>query len=107
MADPDFLRHVERDLTDKGLLIEAGWTGFRVACGLHDAPKAQLEQMRNAFFAGSQHLFASVLTLLEEGEEPTDNDLRRMDLIHDELDRFIREFAARYGLPEPPPRKAH
>lgn len=107
MADPEFLRRVERDLTDKGLLIEAGWTGFRVACELHDAPRQQLEQMREAFFAGAHHLFASILGILEDGAEPTPTDLSRMDKIDAELDRFIREFAARHGLPPPPQRRRH
>lgn len=105
MADPDFLRAVERELVDKGLLIESGWTGFRIACGLHDAPKDQLQFGREAFFAGSQHLFASILNFLEEGEDATESDLKRMDLIDAELDRFIREFCARHGIPAPPERK--
>ncbi|WLA79613.1 hypothetical protein [Bradyrhizobium elkanii] len=85
-----------RELVDAGLLIQAGWVGFRIACELRDAPKDQLEDLRNAFFAGAQHTFASITgSLLDPGREPTANDLRRMDQIDQELRRFITDFRAR------------
>ena len=98
MADRDFLQRLERELTDQGKLIEAGWVGLRLAAIPDDAGKVQLEEMRNVFFAGAQHLFSSILTILEEGEEPTDADLKRMDLIQTELDGFIRDFTRRHGM---------
>lgn len=63
MADRQYLERLSRELTDKGKLIEAGWIGLRIACDLEDAPKVQLEEMRNAFFAGAQHLFSSIMTI--------------------------------------------
>ena len=56
----------------------------------------QLDEMRNAFFAGAQHLFALITSVLEPGEEPTEKDLRRMGSIADELDRFIEDFKLRH-----------
>lgn len=100
MADRKHLERLTRELTDSGKLIEAGWISMRLACDLVDAPADQLREMRLAFFAGAQHLFGSIMTFLEEGEEPTDADLRRMDLIHEELQTFIAEFEAR--LPKRP-----
>ena len=58
------------------------------AMTLQDAPEVQVREMRKAFFAGAQHLFASIATFLEEGTEPTDNDVRRMEMIHVELEAF-------------------
>jgi hypothetical protein len=95
MADKAFLERLSRELADKGKLIEAGWVGLRVACDLHDAPKQQLDEMRNAFFAGAQHLFASIMAILDPGSEPTDKDLERMDLIDRELKAFINDFTIR------------
>lgn len=95
MADRAFLERMSRELADKGKLIEAGWIGLRVACDLEDAPKVQLEEMRNAFFAGAQHLFASIMSILDPGAEPTDKDLERMDLIDRELKAFINDFTVR------------
>lgn len=95
MADKAFLERLSRELADQGKLIEAGWVGLRVACDLHDAPKDQLQEMRNAFFAGAQHLFSSIMTILDPGAEPTDKDLERMDLIDKELRAFINDFTIR------------
>lgn len=95
MADRAFLERLSRELADQGKLIEAGWVGLRVACDLEDAPKIQLEEMRNAFFAGAQHLFASIMAILDPGSEPTDKDLERMDLIDRELKAFINDFTIR------------
>jgi hypothetical protein len=96
MADRAHLDRLTRELTDSGKLIEAGWVGLRIACDLIDAPADQLREMRMAFFAGAQHLFGSILNVLEPGEEPTDKDLLRMDLIHTELDTFIKDFELRH-----------
>ena len=98
MADRAFLQRLERELVDKGKLIESGFVGLRLATIPLDAPAVQIEEMRNAFFAGAQHLFASVLTILEPGDEPTDTDLRRMDMIDAELKTFIKEFELRHGI---------
>ena len=92
---PD-LERLSRDLTDQGKLIEAGWIGLRLAAVPLDAPEIQLREMRQAFFAGAQHLFFSIMTILDPGSEPTEADLRRMDLIDKELRNFIADFAAKH-----------
>jgi hypothetical protein len=97
MADRAHLERLTRELTDAGLLVEAGWIGLRIACDLHDAPKQQLDDMRNAFFAGAQHVFHSITGgLLEDGVEPTQADLNRMDNIDQELRRFIKDFEVKH-----------
>lgn len=97
--DREFLRRLERELVDKGKLIESGWVGLRLAAIPEDAGKTQLEEMRNAFFAGAQHLFASIMDILDDDREPTPADLRRMDLINTELEVFIKDFSRKHGLP--------
>lgn len=92
---PEALQALSKTLTDNGLLIEAGWTALRAAAIPKDAPALQLEEMRNSFFAGAQHLFSSIMTILDPGTEPTDADLGRMALIQDELNRFIRDYQLR------------
>lgn len=97
MADRAYLERLSRDLTDNGKLIEAGWIGLRLACfpPNGDAPALQLQEMLQAFFAGAQHLFSSIMTILEPDSEPTDKDLERMDLIDRELKAFINDFTIR------------
>lgn len=84
-----------RELTDKGKLIEAGWISMKLTTIPVDAPQIQLDEMRNAFFAGAQHLFGSIMSILEPDAEPTENDMRRMDLIDKELREFISQFTAK------------
>lgn len=84
-----------KELVDRGKLIEAGWIGFEHYVMPKEAGPAQRQEMRNAFFAGAQHLMGSIMTFLEEGEEPTDADMRRMDFVHKELAAFGEELRLR------------
>jgi hypothetical protein len=45
-----------------------------------------------AFMAGAQPLFASIMNVLDPGEQETGADLRKMDLIDKELRAFAREM---------------
>jgi hypothetical protein len=90
---------VSKLLVDEGKLIEAGWVAFRGYVVPPDASEVQINEMRLAYFAGAQHLFASINSIMEEGEEPTDADLRRMTLISDELAAFADVLAARVMPP--------
>lgn len=83
-------------LSDSGKIIEAGFVGLRMTAMAADAPALQVSEMRIAFFAGAQHLFGSIMAMLDPENEPTDRDLRRMDLIDKELKEFITEFTRRY-----------
>jgi len=91
MNNKDFEK-LTAELVDEGKLIEAGWLALQISAIPAIAPKVQIDEMRMAFFAGAQHLFSSILTILEPGSEPTDADLKRMSLISDELDEFVKQF---------------
>jgi hypothetical protein len=85
-----------KDLVDNGKLIEAGWKSYDLLVLPVDASPIQRNECRIAFFAGAQHLFGSIMGILEPGgDEPTQADLRRMDSIHGELQRFIEDFKMR------------
>ncbi len=93
--DRHALEQMARNLTDKGKLIEAGWIGLRIAAIPADAPQAQLDEMRNAFMAGANHLFFSIMQILDPGEDETPGDLRRMAMIEGELNSFGEELKLR------------
>lgn len=82
-------------LADDGRLIEAGWAVMKAKM-LEGAPPIQVEEMRKAFYFGAQHLFASIVSVLDAGEEPTEQDLDRMSLIDAELKAFIEEMKGTY-----------
>lgn len=95
MADKAFLERLSRELTDQGKLIEAGWVGLRIAAIPLDASATQLDEMRNAFFAGAQHLFGSIMTVMDPDALPTEKDVERISSIARELRGFIAEFKLR------------
>lgn len=94
MADRAHLERLTRELTDKGRLLEAGWIGLRLAAIPLDASKQQLESMHQAYMAGAQHLWSSIMYALDPGDDPTKNDMRRMDLIDAELRAYGEKLLA-------------
>lgn len=87
--------HVTREFLDRGRLIEAGFAAFAHLVIAKDAPPSQLREMRLAFMAGAEHLFSSIMSQLDEDAEPTEADLRRMDLISKELDEWRATLSER------------
>ena len=86
---------VTKKLSDEGKLVEAGFAAFAHFVVPKDAPAVQLREMQLAFMAGAEHVFSSIMNILDPGEEPTDADLRRMDLIHKELDDWRSRISER------------
>ena len=99
MDDRHYLEVLSKRLADDGRLIEAGWVAMRLYAVPWDAPAVQLNEMRQAFMAGAQHLFSSIMTILDPGADPTTADLRRMELISDELETFGKEMELRMSKP--------
>jgi hypothetical protein len=87
---------ITKQLSDSGKIIEAGFVSLRMMAMDKNAPEDQVTEMRMAFFAGAQHLFGSIMTMLDRDSEPTERDLRRMDLIDRELKDFIKEFSKKH-----------
>jgi len=92
MADRQFLERLTKELADQGKLIEAGWVSLRLHAIPLNAPASQLHEMRLAFMAGAQHLFASMIGMLDPEPEETPADMARMELIHQELEAFRGEL---------------
>lgn len=89
---------ISNRLIAEGKLIEAGFASLRLLAVDKDAPPDQVREMRMAFFAGAQHLFATINNVLDPGDEPSDADLRKMDQIQHELTAFIEDFEKQHGL---------
>lgn len=88
------MQQLMKTAADQGRLIEAGWLSLRLAAIDPDASEHEIETMRTAFFAGAQHLFVSLMGVMDEGAEPTDADMQRLVKINSELDEFISVYAA-------------
>lgn len=92
----EMIAKVTRKLMDEGKLIEAGWTSLRIMSISSGASELQLDEMRNAFFAGAQHLFGSIMGGLDPGVEPTEADEHRLDLIAKELSDFLKIYKQKH-----------
>jgi hypothetical protein len=95
MTDRELLRVLTRRVADEGRLVEVGWLAARRHIAPPGAGAAELDTMRTAFMAGAQHLFSSIRTVLDPGARPTAADLRRLGLLHAELEAFRSELELR------------
>lgn len=81
-----------KKLIDDGKLIEAGFVGLRMQAISPDAPDIQVREMRLAYLAGAQHLFFSIVSVLDSAHEPTERDMERMAKIDAELHAITKEL---------------
>lgn len=91
------LEAIARKLVDEGKLIAAGFVAVRVM--FPHVSDEELERLQNAYFGGAQHLYASIMAIMESDREPTAKDMERMEQIHDELEAWAKTMRL-------PPRRA-
>lgn len=96
----EIIKEITKELINRGKLVELGWQILRISAIDPEASSAQVDDMRTAFFAGAQHVFASILAMLESEDEPTEGDISRMTMIHNELNKFSKEFRLRFTPPK-------
>jgi hypothetical protein len=90
---------ISKATADRGQLIDIGWKAYRVVMLSRHAQSAEMEdQFRYAYFSGAQHLFASIMGILDADREPTARDLDRMSTINDEMEGFARELEGYIAL---------
>lgn len=94
---PDFLDKLNSDLIDKGLIVKAGFEGYRLMAMHEDAPPVQVRECEMAFFAGAAHLFACLINALDPGDDVTEADITRLEKISAELEAFGKTFAAQHA----------
>lgn len=76
-----------KNLVDQGRIVEAGWATFYLMVLLPSVSRVQADEMRVAFMAGAQYLWAC---LRYPGEPISDSDS-----ISRELDCFYNEMMAK------------
>ncbi|MCG7945817.1 MAG: hypothetical protein N0C84_05665 [Candidatus Thiodiazotropha taylori] len=88
---------VTKTAADNGKLIEAGFNALRELAIAPDAPQVQVDEMRLAYMAGAQHLWASIMSVLDPGPDETPGDMMRMEKIQAELDAWQQTLELRLG----------
>lgn len=85
---------MKKSIKTKQPSIAAAWNSYlEMVLPPTIAPGLRAD-LRLAFYGGAATLFYSILNALDEGEEPTDADLARMNAINDEIDQFAKTFDA-------------
>ena len=78
----------------KRLLMAEQWDQFARAVLPADASATQKQEMRRAFYAGGQAIMFKVITALAPDSEPTEDDLKLMNDLHQELNAFAEAVKA-------------
>lgn len=81
-----------KKLSDAGMIVQAGWVSYRHYVMPANAPDIQIKETQQAFYAGCQHLFGSIMSALDDDKEPTEADMQRMTNIAKELEEFGSKF---------------
>lgn len=80
------------NLKTKQPSIAAAWRSYRELVLPRTIAPGMRDDLQLAFFAGAATLFYSIIATLDEGEEPTEADLARMDAINNEIETFAKSF---------------
>jgi hypothetical protein len=96
-ADPVRAAHdaIMQNAAGRGQVVAAGFAAFVAVLVKPETTPEVLDRYRVAYFSGAQHLFASIMSILDPGADPTEADLQRMTLIASELEAFCKELALR------------
>jgi hypothetical protein len=86
---------ITKDFADKGLVVESGWRVYAIVKRFEALPNPMEDELRDAFYAGAQHLFGSLMAFLDPGTQETPQDLRRMNLLNDEIERWVADYKQR------------
>lgn len=66
------------------------WKEFEIKVLPPTAGPVQRREMKRAFYAGAQSLLTAILAMLDPGDEPTLDDLARMEALNSEILAFFR-----------------
>lgn len=83
-----------RGANKSGQTVELGWLALRKMWVPASAPDYDVQMLRRAFFAGAQHLYASIMRVMDDDREPTANDMAIMARIDKELGEWAAHVVA-------------
>lgn len=73
--------------------VEEMWRDYERRVLPANASRVQRNETRRAFFAVAMVLFERLVTMMDPGTEPTEDDMGKMDAIHEELQTYLAEMA--------------
>jgi len=103
----ELAKKITEELFRRGRVIEGGFRGYQLLVMPKEASPIQIRECRLAFFAGAQHLFASINSILSADKEPTEADLNNMKKIFEELQAFVAEISKEKGFENDEPKQTN
>lgn len=94
---------ISKEAAGRGQLIDIGWRSYAVVMTPASTPE-ELEKFRYAYYSGAEHLFMSIMDVMDDDREPTDRDLEVMQKISREIEAFQRELEGYIALHKTPTR---
>lgn len=92
----DLADKLVRELAAQGLLVEAGWQTYRLLC-LKVPPHEARDDLREAFMMGAEHIFASMIQMLDPGTEETPGDIMLLSKLDAELEVVRQVLQRKYN----------
>jgi len=72
--------------------IKRGWESYLKYVMPDGASSVQTKETRQAFYSGAAVLFWTLMIALDEDHEPTDDDMRKMEDLQNEIDAFGQQL---------------
>lgn len=91
-------RKVAQQFADKGIVIQGGFIAYCLANQITN--EAARLRAKDAYYAGAENLFMTIMGTLDPGTEATPLDLMRMDGICQELTTWQKEQELKFTSPE-------
>lgn len=98
MASREALERLTKELITEGLLVEAGFLSLRLATLPDKVSEVQLREMRMTFFAGAQHTFASMMSILAKDAVWSEETEAQIEQIVAELKTFVTISSVTFRL---------
>jgi hypothetical protein len=89
-----------RHYAEQGQLCKLGWTAFQAGIQASGITFSEHERvlMRDAFYMGIQHCYASMMQTVGEDEGNEEADFKIMKTFTDELHEFLQDFMVRHEV---------
>lgn len=88
---------IQKRLLEEGHALQGGFMAYCLVRGVSN--EAVRERVRDAFMAGAESCFTSMMMGLDEGKEPTDDDMRRMSMIWSEIEAWRKDRELEFAPP--------
>lgn len=90
---------MHHDLANQGKVLAGGFEALKIL-NAEMVNSSDIPLMEHCYYSGADHVIMTLLNVLDEGNEPSERDMKRFDQIMEELLRWREAATFRYRKPE-------